>query len=181
MAGAGLLAHTLPPTCVRSRPAPAARPPAGLLAFGPETLKADYRLVPAHGPNLVLGQLDAGDEQVDHVGGQGIRWWVRHASVGLHPVFGAGPELLLPHLQLVAQNVRPQTSPLIAAVHRMRDPGPQNPAIRKIEFVRAMVGAGVTARVTNATPALGQAATFVVLARRLWPGHRAQLTSQSGS
>lgn len=152
-----------------------------LSPFCPKALKACYRLVPAHGTDLFLAQADASDEEVDHFGGQCLRWWVRHASIGLHSVLRASPELAFTHLQLITKNVRPKTSPIITAVHRMRDPRSQNPAIRETEFVRDVVSTGTAARITNATPALRLAKTFVVLARRLRPAHRPEPTSQSRS
>lgn len=152
-----------------------------LLLFCPEALKAGYRLVPAHGANLVLAQAYARDEKVYHFGGQCLRWWVRHTSVGLHSVLRAGPELPLVHLQLVAQNVRPKTSPIATAVHRMRDSRSENPSIRKTKLVRDMMCTGTTARITNTIPALRHAKSFVVLARRLRPAHPPEPTTQARS
>ncbi len=135
-----------------------------------------YRLVPAHRSDLVLTQAHPSDEKMDHLGRQRPRRWVRHPPVGLESILHTIPELPLAQLQLIAQNVRPETSPISTAVHRMRDLGPQNPAIRKTKLVREVMGSGTTTRITDPIPALRQTESLVVLTGRLRPAHGPGLT-----
>jgi hypothetical protein len=101
------------------------------LSFYPEALQAGYCLILAHGPDFVFAQAYSSYEEVDNLGRQRLRWWLRYTSVGLYSVLRAGPKLVLAHLQLIAQDMRPKTPSITTAVYWMRDSRPQNPAIRK--------------------------------------------------
>jgi hypothetical protein len=102
-----------------------------LLSFYPEALQAGYCFIPAHSPHLVFAQTYSAYEEVDNLGRQCFRWWLRYTSVGLDSILRAGPKFILADLQLIAQNMRPKTPSITTAVHWMRDPRPQNPTIGK--------------------------------------------------
>jgi hypothetical protein len=101
------------------------------------------------------------------------------SPVGLFIFPYGGPELCLGYLQLVPQDMTPQAGPVAAAIHRMRDPGAQDPSVRQDQLISDVMSTGAPARIADSLPSLGGTEGLVILAGGLRPAHRGDPASQS--
>jgi hypothetical protein len=74
-------------------------------------------------PDLVVGQADAGEQQVHYVGWQRVGRRGGGTAVRLLPFFDARAEGFLVHLDLVTEDMAPDSRVVGRPVGRVRDPG----------------------------------------------------------
>src|SRR5262249_13660462 len=108
-------------------------------AVRPVPVEPGHRLLPGHRGHLRLAEADLGQQQVDHLGGSRPGRPRGHGPAGRDAVLHAPPELLRGDRELVPQDVLPQARPVVGAVRRVRHPGAQDPAVRQVQLVGAVV------------------------------------------
>jgi len=136
----------------------------------PKLVQPPYGLVPSHPRHLILVDAEAVDEQLDDVSGKRLAGRGRrqpHAVAGLR--HARMPRGCLVALQLVPKDVGPHLRPVVGPVGRVRHPGAQGSAVRKVALVGELVRAEAASGIAYPRPALCLAEFLVVGARRRRP------------
>src|SRR5262249_6142247 len=111
---------------------------------------------------------------MDELCGKRFRRHLRFTAVGLDSLLYTSPELRVRDLELIAQDMTPDTRPVGGPIDRVRDPGPENAAVSEVELVRDVVSSGAAPGISHRAPALDLAELLMDLpgwlAPRHWPG-----------